>query len=267
MVQFLPITDIYAREIWDSRGMMTIEVEVVAGENCYGKAQVSSDDTMWSQRAVSDINDKIARELMDMNVFEQEEIDRVLDKLYAGRGTHALIGVSTAVGRCASAAAGLPFYRYLGGLDREELPVPILKIGEGMEICPVKGQGVRRIVERFVEIHREMSEVSKKDWTILCEKYEKEFTLQKNPEIIVIKPFVEGTLTKVLNQIRKVKQSGKNVRLMHAEGETEDTAIVDLAVAFACEQIDMGSPEHLEGIAKYNRLLRIEEELVDRLKD
>ena len=94
MDSFLPITDIYAREILDSRGNPTVEVEVAAGEHCHGLAQVPSGISTGSyeaaelrdgekryhgmgvKKAVSVVNDKIVREIINMNVFEQKEQNR-----------------------------------------------------------------------------------------------------------------------------------------------------------------------------------------------
>ena len=99
MFRNLPITDIYAREILDSRGNPTIEVEVLAGENFVGRAQIPSGAStgryeavelrdgeeryrgMGVEQAVNHVNDRIAREILGMNVFEQCEIDRMLIQL------------------------------------------------------------------------------------------------------------------------------------------------------------------------------------------
>lgn len=150
----LPITDIYAREILDSRGNPTIEVEVLAGENYVGRASVPSGASTGKfeavelrdggsrylgkgvERAVDHVNARIAPEIIGMNVFEQREIDRALMEMDGTEnkrklGANALLGVSMAVARTAAKALGLPLYRYLGGTNACRLPVPMMNIMNG----------------------------------------------------------------------------------------------------------------------------------------
>ena len=151
---FLAISDIYAREILDSRGNPTVEVEVLAGENVCGRASVPSgastgqfeavelrdEDERYKgqgvQMAVDHVNTKIAPELIGMNVFSQTEIDRTLIKLdgtenKSNLGANALLGVSMAVARAAATALNMPLYRYLGGVAAEKMPVPMMNILNG----------------------------------------------------------------------------------------------------------------------------------------
>ena len=154
MYQYLPITDVYAREILDSRGNPTVEVEVLAGENIYGRASVPSGAStgqfeavelrdgeeryrgLGVTRAVDNVNTKIAPELIGVNVFEQTEIDSIMLKLdgtanKSNLGANATLGVSMAVARAAANALNIPLYRYLGGASAMKVPVPMMNILNG----------------------------------------------------------------------------------------------------------------------------------------
>ena len=154
MYQYLPITDVYAREILDSRGNPTVEVEVLAGENIYGRASVPSGAStgqfeavelrdgearyrgLGVTRAVDNVNTKIAPELIGVNVFEQPEIDSIMLKLdgtsnKSNLGANAMLGVSMAVARAAANALRIPLYRYLGGASAKIMPVPMMNILNG----------------------------------------------------------------------------------------------------------------------------------------
>lgn len=154
MYQYLPITDVYAREILDSRGNPTVEVEVLAGENVYGRASVPSGastgqfeavelrdgedryNRMGVTAAVDNVNTKIAPELIGVNVFAQTEVDSVMLKLdgtsnKSNLGANAMLGVSMAVARAAASALNIPLYRYLGGASAKTMPVPMMNILNG----------------------------------------------------------------------------------------------------------------------------------------
>lgn len=154
MQHFLAITDIYAREILDSRGNPTIEVEVLAGDKYCGRASVPSGASTGQfeavelrdrekrymgqgvQMAVDHVNTKIAPELIGMNVFAQAEIDRLMIRLdgtpnKSNLGANAILGVSMAVARAAASVLGVPLYRYLGGAFAEKLPIPMMNILNG----------------------------------------------------------------------------------------------------------------------------------------
>ena len=154
MYQYLPITDVYAREILDSRGNPTVEVEVLAGENIYGRASVPSGAStgqfeavelrdgedryrgLGVTRAVDNVNTKIAPELIGVNVFEQTEIDSIMLKLdgtanKSNLGANATLGVSMAAARAAANALNIPLYRYLGGASAMKMPVPMMNILNG----------------------------------------------------------------------------------------------------------------------------------------
>ena len=154
MYQALPITDIYAREILDSRGNPTIEVEVLAGENAWGRASVPSGAStgqfeavelrdgaeryrgLGVETAVEHVNNIIAPALIGMDVFEQTEIDRQMIRLDGTPnkfhlGANAILGVSMAVARAAADALEIPLYRYFGGVAAGKMPVPMMNILNG----------------------------------------------------------------------------------------------------------------------------------------
>ena len=151
MYKYLPITDIYAREILDSRGNPTIEVEVLAGDEFCGRAAVPSGAStgqfealelrdieeryggLGVEMAVDHVNAKIAPAIIGMNIFDQAEIDEVLIQLDGTKdksnlGANAILGVSMAVARSAAASLSLPLYVYLGGVNAKKLPVPMMNI-------------------------------------------------------------------------------------------------------------------------------------------
>lgn len=154
MYKYLPITDIYAREILDSRGNPTIETEVLAGEEFFGRAGVPSGAStgkfeavelrdggkryggLGVRHAVDHVNARIAHVLVGMNVFDQKAIDETLQKLdgtdnKSNLGANATLGVSMAVAKAAAAALRRPLYSYLGGVHAGEMPVPMMNILNG----------------------------------------------------------------------------------------------------------------------------------------
>ena len=154
MYQFLPIRDIYAREILDSRGNPTLEVEVLVGENIIGRASVPSGASTGKyeavelrdgearyggkgvQQAVEHVNDQLAKAIIGTNVFQQAYIDRLLIKADGSAnkgnlGANALLGVSLAAAHAAANALQIPLYQYLGGVNAKTLPMPMMNILNG----------------------------------------------------------------------------------------------------------------------------------------
>ncbi len=149
------IDQVVAREILDSRGFPTVEVDVVLEDGTLGRASVPSgastgafeavelrdgDKTRYNGKgvlqAVANVNDIIAPEIEGMNVFDQPGIDRVLIELdgtptKSKLGANATLGVSLAVAKAASQSIGLPLYQYIGGVNAKELPVPMMNILNG----------------------------------------------------------------------------------------------------------------------------------------
>ncbi|NLO96615.1 MAG: phosphopyruvate hydratase, partial [Peptococcaceae bacterium] len=149
------IDQVVAREVLDSRGFPTVEVDVILEDGTLGRAAVPSgastgafealelrdnDQTRYMGKgvlqAVKNVMDVIAPEIEGLNAFDQPGIDRILNEL-DGTGTkgklgaNATLGVSLAVARAASLYVGLPFYQYIGGVNAKELPVPMMNILNG----------------------------------------------------------------------------------------------------------------------------------------
>ena len=146
---------IQARQILDSRGNPTIEVDVITENGILGRAAVPSgastgeneavelrdgDKTKYLGKgvlqAVENVNDKIAEELIVISVFEQRLIDKIMIELdgtdtKSKLGANAILGVSLAVAKAAAQEAGLSLYRYIGGTNAYTLPVPMMNIING----------------------------------------------------------------------------------------------------------------------------------------
>jgi len=149
------ILDILAREILDSRGNPTVEVEVFLESGDYGSAAVPSgastgeheavelrdgDKSRYNGKgvlkAVQNVNDIIAEEIIGMDATDQVEIDKLMIELDGTEnksklGANAILGVSMAVAKAAASALGLPLYQYLGGVNAKVLPVPQMNILNG----------------------------------------------------------------------------------------------------------------------------------------
>jgi enolase len=149
------IEDIVAREILDSRGNPTVEVDVYLESGVLGRAAVPSGASTGAHEAVElrdgdkgryggkgvlaaveNVNDKIAPELVEMSALEQVQIDELMIELdgtenKGSLGANAMLGVSLAVAKAAAKAVGLPLWRYLGGTAGRQLPVPMMNILNG----------------------------------------------------------------------------------------------------------------------------------------
>lgn len=417
----LQIRDIYAREILDSRGNPTIETEVLAGEEIVGRAAVPSGASTGKyeavelrdgggryrgkgvEQAVENVNSRLAHAVIGKNVFEQEEIDRALiradgteDK--SALGANAVLGVSMAAAKAASAALKMPLYRYLGGVRGKTMPVPMMNILNGgvhadntldiqeFMIVPVKETTFRERLRMCAEVYHSLKSVLKgkgmytgvgdeggfapdlKDtrealrmirdavehtgyrmgrdikialdaaaselynaerdsyifpgesrsrgseiirstqemtafyeelisefpicsiedpldeedwdgWKLLTERIGSRVQLvgddlfvtntkrltrgieMRAANAVLIKVNQIGTLTEAFETIRTAQEAGYRTIISHRSGETEDTFIADIAVAFGAGQIKTGAPCRSERVAKYNQLLRIEENL------
>ena len=408
------IVDIYAREILDSRGNPTVEVEVHLESGLMSIAQIPSGASTGTYeavelrdedkkrfngkgvlKAVQNVNEVIAPELMGLDVLEQCYIDQVMIELDGtpnkkNLGANAILGVSLAVAKAAAGYLELPLYRYIGGINAKELPVPFMNILNGGKhadsgidlqefmIVPVGGsnfaenyrmaaeifqslkkvlkkagynvsvgdeggfapqlkssdealeviveaidqagyqpgkdvyialdpaasefyqngkyilsrEGVQRsaeemidyyekLVERFpiISIEDGLAEDDWENWSKLTERLGSKIQivgddlyvtnkvrLQKGIQLhasnsILIKLNQIGTLTETLDTIEMAKRAKFTNLISHRSGETEDTTIADLAVATNAGQIKTGSLCRTDRIAKYNQLLRIEEEL------
>ena len=149
------VQEVYGRMILDSRGNPTVEVEVACDDGTVGRAAVPSgastgeheavelrdgDKRRWHgkgvDRALANVNDTIAAQLIGLDVRDQRAIDQILIELDGsankGRlGANALLGVSMAVARAASLSLGMPLYRYVGGTNARTLPVPLMNVING----------------------------------------------------------------------------------------------------------------------------------------
>ncbi len=154
MQKYIPITDVYAREIIDSRGNPTLEVEVVADEKYLGRAAVPSGASTGEHEAVelrdnesrymgkgvltavSNVNEDLAEKLIGVEVTEQNLIDQIMidtdgTENKGNMGANAILGISMAVADAAAEAVKLPLYKYLGGSNAKLLPCPMMNILNG----------------------------------------------------------------------------------------------------------------------------------------
>ena len=152
---FTTITDVKAREILDSRGNPTVEVDVTLDDGAFGRAAVPSGASTGAHEAVElrdtkakrymgkgtlgavkNVNEKIAPEVIGMDALQQEQLDKFMIELDGTKnkakfGANAILGVSLAVAKAAANSVGLPLYRYLGGCNANVLPVPMMNILNG----------------------------------------------------------------------------------------------------------------------------------------
>ena len=188
------ILDVHARQILDSRGNPTIEVDVITDSGARGRAAVPSGASTGEYeavelrdggkeylgkgvlKAVENVNDIIAEEIIGMNVFDQNLIDKVLIDLdvtpnKSRLGANAILGVSLAVAKAAAESLGLPLYRYVGGVSANTLPVPMMNIINGgshsdapiafqeFMIMPIKAESFSQALQMGSEIFHNLKKV------------------------------------------------------------------------------------------------------------
>ena len=411
------IIDIHARQILDSRGNPTVEVEVITEEGAMGRAAVPSGASTGAHeavelrdgdkktylgkgvlKAVENVNQTIAEKLLGVDVFEQNEIDRLMLKLdgsdnKASLGANAILAVSLACAKAAAIECNMPLYRYVGGVNANTLPIPLMNILNGgshadnsidfqeFMIVPIKADSFSEALRMGTEVFHHLKAVLKKkgystnvgdeggfapnipsneeaielvlkaveeagykpgkDIYIAMDAattefydektglytfkksdkremdssamvaYWKEWTnkypiisiedgmaeddwkgwaeltqsignkvqlvgddlfvtntkrLQKGIDkgvanSILVKVNQIGSLTETIEAVQLATRNAYTNIMSHRSGETEDTTIADLAVALNSGQIKTGSASRTDRIAKYNQLLRIEEEL------
>ena len=197
MKDYLGIENIKALEVFDSRGNPTLQVEVVTEGGFSGVAMVPSGASTGSfeavelrdndkerlmgkgvTKAVQNVNKKIAKELIKMNVYDQIKIDQVLIDLDGTEnkqelGANATLGVSIAVAKAAANSLGMSLYKYLGGVNAKILPTPMMNILNGGKhsdnnisvqefmIMPISGKTFREKVEMGVEVYHTLKKVLK----------------------------------------------------------------------------------------------------------
>ena len=237
--------------------------------------------------AVRNVNEVIAAEIAGLDALDQAEVDHALIALdgtptKSKLGANAILAVSLATARAAAAYLEVPLYKYLGGPNARTLPVPMMNIINGgahadnnvdfqeFMIVPVGAESFSESLRFGAEIFHTLKDVLKKkgyatsvgdDLFVTNTEF-----LRKGIELgvansILIKVNQIGTLTETLDCIELAKTNGRTAVISHRSGETEDPFIADLAVATNAGQIKTGSLSRTDRIAKYNQLLRIEEDL------
>ena len=411
------IESIHARQILDSRGNPTVEVDVITESGAFGRAAVPSGASTGTHeavelrdgdkkkflgkgvlKAVENVNTKIAAEVVGFDVFEQSLLDKIMIELDGtptkGKlGANAILGTSLAIAKAAAMEAGMPLYRYIGGVNANTLPVPMMNILNGgshadnsidfqeFMVMPVKADTFSESLRMGTEIFHTLKKVlhdkglstnvgdeggfapniasneeaievvlkaiekagfkpgedvfiamdaassefydgktktytfKKSDgkklksdemveyWAKWAKKYPiisiedgmgeedwdgwKKLTdkigdkvqlvgddlfvtnvqfLQKGIDMgvansILIKVNQIGSLTETINAVNLARRNSYKSIMSHRSGETEDSTIADLAVALNTGQIKTGSASRSDRMAKYNQLIRIEEEL------
>ncbi len=411
------IASIHARQILDSRGNPTVEVDVYTSTGAFGRAAVPSGASTGKHeavelrdgkkteflgkgvmKAVNNVNKIIAKELLGISVYEQKLIDSIMLTLdgtpnKAKLGANAILAVSLAVAKAAADESGLSLYRYVGGVNANTLPIPLMNILNGgshadnkidfqeFMIVPTGADTFSRALQMGTEVFHHLKTVLKKKgystnvgdeggfapniasneeaieivlsaieaagfkpgkdifiamdaavtefydeksklyhfhksnnkkltseemvnyWATWCKKYPivsiedgmaeddwKGWELltkklgdkvqlvgddlfvtnvqrlakgidQNIANSILVKVNQIGSLTETINAVNLAKNNSYTSIMSHRSGETEDVTIADLAVALNCGQIKTGSASRTDRIAKYNQLLRIEEEL------
>ena len=408
------IVDIVGREILDSRGNPTVECDVLLESGVMGRAAVPSGASTGSReaielrdgdmgrylgkgvlKAVDHINHNISEAVLGLDASEQAFLDKTLIDLdgtdnKSNLGANAMLAVSMAVARAAAEEAGLPLYRYFGGMNSVQLPVPMMNVINGgahannsldlqeFMIIPVGAPSFREAVRWGAEVFHALKKIihdkgmstavgdeggfapnvagqeaaillileaidkagytageqialgldcaasefykdgkyhlegeglvlSAGEWTDMlatwCDKYPiisiedgmhegdwegwKHLTDRLGQKVqlvgddlfvtntkilkegiekgvansILIKINQIGTLTETFAAIEMAKRAGYTAVISHRSGETEDSTIADIAVGTNAGQIKTGSMSRSDRMAKYNQLLRIEEDL------
>ena len=197
MKDYLAIEDIKALEVLDSRGNPTVQVEVILEGGFYGRSIVPSGASTGSfeavelrdgdmqrylgkgvQKAVDNVNDRIAPKIKNMNAYDQRKLDQVLLEIdgtenKAKLGANATLAVSLAVAKAAADSLGLSLYNYIGGVNAHVLPVPMMNILNGGKhsdnnlsiqefmIMPIKNTSFKERLRIGVEVYQNLKKVLK----------------------------------------------------------------------------------------------------------
>ena len=188
------IIKVHARQILDSRGNPTVEVDVITENGILGRAAVPSGASTGEHeavelrdggkaymgkgvlKAVENVNTDIAAEVVGMSVFEQNSIDKMMIELdgtpnKSNLGANAILGVSLAVAKAAANELGMPLYRYVGGVSANTLPVPMMNIINGgshsdapiafqeFMVMPVKAKNFTHAMQMGTEIFHNLKKV------------------------------------------------------------------------------------------------------------
>ncbi|XP_017358428.1 alpha-enolase [Cebus imitator] len=261
----MSILKIHAREIFDSRGNPTVEVDLFTAKGLFRAAVPSgastgiyealelrdNDKTRYMgkgvSKAVEHINKTIAPALVSkkLNVTEQEKIDKLMIEMDGTEnkskfGANAILGVSLAVCKAGAVEKGVPLYRHIADLA-----------GNSEVILPVPSAGIQVVGD---------------DLTVTNPKRIAKAANEKSCNCLLLKVNQIGSVTESLQACKLAQANGWGVMVSHRSGETEDTFIADLVVGLCTGQIKTGAPCRSERLAKYNQLLRIEEELGSKAK-
>ncbi len=188
------IIKVFARQIFDSRGNPTVEVDVITENGTLGRAAVPSGASTGEHeavelrdggknymgkgvlKAVENVNTKLATEVVGMSVFEQNLIDKLMIELdgtanKSNLGANAILGVSLAVAKAAANELGMPLYRYVGGVSGNTLPVPMMNIINGgshsdapiafqeFMIMPIKAKNFTHAMQMGSEVFHHLKKV------------------------------------------------------------------------------------------------------------
>ena len=188
------IIDVHARQIFDSRGNPTVEVEVFTENGTMGRAAVPSGASTGEHeavelrdggkeylgkgvlQAVENVNGPLAESLLGISVFEQNRIDQIMIDLdgtpnKSKLGANAILGISLAVAKAAANELGMPLYRYVGGVSAKTLPIPMMNIINGgshsdapiafqeFMVMPVKATGFTQAMQMGSEIFHQLKKV------------------------------------------------------------------------------------------------------------
>src|ERR671935_224306 len=279
------IESIQAREILDSRGNPTVEVDVFLEDGSLGRAAVPSGASTGEhealelrdgdadrfggkgvRKAVANVEEVIAPAVIGQEALDQRGLDELLVELdrtadRSNLGANALLGVSLANAHAAAASLELPLWRAVGGANAHVLPIPFFNVinggahaGNELElqefmVAPVGAASLSEALRWGAEVTHALGAALKDKGLSTGVGDEGGFA----PEI--------STAAEALDLLVQAIAAGYGAMISHRSGETEDTTIADLAVATGVGQIKSGAPTRGERTAKYNRLLRIEEEL------
>ncbi len=260
------ISDIKAREILDSRGNPTIEVEVLLESGAFGRAAVPSGASTGENealelrdndknrylgkgvlKAVENVNNLIAKELVGMDATDQVAVDSKLLELDGTKtksklGANALLGVSLAVAKAAAEYTGLPLYRYIGGVNAKTLPVPMMNIINGgshsdapiafqeFMIRPIGAESFREGLRMGAEVFHSLKKVLKNRGLSTAVGDEGGFA-----------PKLEGTEDALNSIIEAIKNAGYN------PGRAEDGG--DISIALDCA----ASEFYVNGVYDYTK--------------
>lgn len=288
-MSYLEIEKVIGREILDSRGNPTVEAEVYLIDGTVGRGTAPSGASTGEfealelrdgdksrylgkgvTKAVDNINTIINDTLAGLDASDIYAVDAAMIKADGTKdksklGANAILAVSIACCRAASIALDIPLYKFLGGISGNRLPVPMMNIINGgchalssgldvqeFMIMPVGAPSFKECLRWCSEVFHALASILKERGLATSVGDEGGFAPALKSDEEAIETILEA-----------VKKAGYTAISSHRSGETADTTIADLAVALNTCQIKTGAPSRSERVAKYNQLLRIEEELGD----